>query len=146
MSDCSKLFEKILEKSPKDIDALLGKLECLKSLKKQPDIALDIISQLMVQYSDFVPAYIERVYVLLDFQGFDQAVEAANRLLAIYPESIDAFAILSIHELCNEGGSKMAVSHITGLYKAIENTEPKNWNVFLYYAKPLIRLSGRNSA
>ncbi|KAJ3117392.1 Tetratricopeptide repeat protein 21B [Phlyctochytrium bullatum] len=92
-------FDKVLESDPRDLDALFGRMFYLRLQRRQPTPALDITSQIIVYFPNFVPAYIERMYILLEMGAWDQVTESAQRLSSISPENIDATTSLCLVEL-----------------------------------------------
>ncbi|KAJ3172779.1 Tetratricopeptide repeat protein 21B [Irineochytrium annulatum] len=140
-------FDRVLESNPRDLDALMGKLQYLRSQRRQLTPALDITSQIIVYYGSFTPAYIERMYVLLEMVAWEQTVEAAQRL-AERPgyDGVDATAVLGLIELCKEGRQQVAAKQISKLNEIIARTEPTNAELYFTTAQPFIWLSGRNQA
>ena len=62
----------------KDIDAILGKARYQQN-RRNFSGALELVNQLIVAYSGFVPGVIEKMKVLLALQNWDEALDAANR-------------------------------------------------------------------
>ncbi|KAI8590199.1 hypothetical protein BDZ88DRAFT_415862 [Geranomyces variabilis] len=144
-SKASVWFDRALEHAPKDTDATMGRLQCLRKNRRQLTAALDLTSQMIAHHASFAPAYIERMYVLLELSAWDQAVEAANRLIGMVPESIDASIMLVIHQLAREGDSEQATTYLATLIQRLERLEPRNANFLYCVARSFIRLSGKNA-
>ncbi|KAJ3318719.1 Tetratricopeptide repeat protein 21B [Blyttiomyces sp. JEL0837] len=136
-------FDRVLESNPRDLDALMGRLQYLRVQRRQLTPALDITSQIVVYHPTFIPAYIERMYVLLEMGAWDQVVEAAQRLSSLSPDSLDTAAILCLNELCREGRPKIAANHLGNLFSILQKSEPKNAHYFYSLAQPFVRLAGR---
>jgi tetratricopeptide repeat protein 21B len=95
----------------------MGKMQYLRTHRRQLTPALDIASQIMVYYPTFVPAYIEKMYTLLEMSAWDQVVEAAQRLSGVVSDWIDTSAVLCLNELCREGRVKQAANQLASLFQ-----------------------------
>ncbi|KAI8911381.1 hypothetical protein DFJ77DRAFT_469797 [Powellomyces hirtus] len=144
-SKAGSWFDSALERAPKDADATMGRLELLRKNRRQLSAALDITSQLIVHHPSFTPAYIERMYVLLELASWDQVIEAANRLLGLVPESIDATIVLIVYQLAREGGYDAATAHLTSLNQLLGKLEPHNAGLLYSAARSFIRLANRRT-
>ncbi|KAJ3065894.1 Tetratricopeptide repeat protein 21B [Podochytrium sp. JEL0797] len=109
-------FDKVLDEfNPKDLDAMLGRLQFLRTTRQKLAVALDINSQIITYHASFIPAYVERMYVLLEMGSWELVVEAAQRVSTLSPDSIDTYAVLCLNELCREGRAKVAANHLSNL-------------------------------
>ncbi|KAJ3020917.1 Tetratricopeptide repeat protein 21B [Thoreauomyces humboldtii] len=144
VAKASTWFDRVLERSPKDTEATMGRLHFLRKQKRQLNAALDITSQMIVHHPSFTPAYIERMYVLLELAAWDQVLEAANRLLGLVPESIDAVIVLAMYQLARDGGHKAATAHLATLSKTLPQLEPSNARLGYSVARAFIRLSNKD--
>ncbi|KAI9207248.1 uncharacterized protein BJ171DRAFT_561472 [Polychytrium aggregatum] len=140
------LFGKVLARAPKDLGALVGRLRCLRLQGCQTSGALEVASQIIVHYPAFVPAHVERMYVLLEMSAWEQAVEASQKLLAQSPDNIDGLIMICLNEMCREGGSKMVVPYINSLNKALLGAEPYNSELYYTIARSFVRLANRTPA
>ncbi|KAJ3295051.1 Tetratricopeptide repeat protein 21B [Borealophlyctis nickersoniae] len=136
-------FDRVLEKSSKDLEALMGRLTFLRKKRRQLTPALDITAQIIVYNPTFIPAYIERMYVLLEMAAWDQVVEAAQRLVGLMPDSIDAMLAVCLNELCRDGNYRMATTYLMNLNKTLAKVEPGNAELYASVAAPFIRLAAR---
>src|SRR5690349_5708109 len=100
----------------------MGRLSALRKHRRQLTSALDIISQIIVFYPSFIPAYIERMYTLLELAAWEQLNDAIQRLTALMPDSIDANALLCLVELCREGNSTAAGAYLNKLHQVRQMT------------------------
>ncbi|KAI9090531.1 hypothetical protein DFS34DRAFT_653976 [Phlyctochytrium arcticum] len=135
-----------LEKRPKSLEALMGRLEHLRRYRQQPTPALDITSQIVVHYPGFFPAHIERTYILMEMNAWKQAIEAAQRLNNLYPNSVDAIVLVCLNELCREGGFAAAAVQIGKLFHRLEMLEPNNACIYFDFAQSFVRLANRSQA
>ncbi|KAH6596442.1 hypothetical protein BASA50_005148 [Batrachochytrium salamandrivorans] len=140
----SSWFDKALDKNSRDIEALLGRLTFLKRHLHQLPAAVDITTQLIVFYPSFLPAYIERIYLYLEMLMWDQALEVSQQITAMSPNNIDALCFISLHELCRDGGARMAPNYISNLFDVLGRVEPKNANLFYLTSQPFSRLANRH--
>ncbi|KAI9362925.1 hypothetical protein DFJ73DRAFT_542372 [Zopfochytrium polystomum] len=143
MSRSLTWFDRVLESNPRDLDALMGRLQYLRTQRRQHTPALDITAQIIAYYPNFVPVYIERMHVLLEMGAWDQVMEASQRLSGLSPDSIDTTATLALSEICRDGRTKMAVSYLSNLYQVLLKSEPTNAQLFFEMAQPFARLAFR---
>ncbi|KAJ3102995.1 Tetratricopeptide repeat protein 21B [Phlyctochytrium planicorne] len=136
-------FDKVLETSPRDLDALFGRLFYLRFQRRQLTPALDITSQIIVYFPSFVPAYVERMYVLLELGAWDQVLEAAQRLSSVLPDSIDSATTLCLVEICKDGRLKTAASQISALNQLLARYEPDP-KIFFKAARSFSRISSHS--
>ncbi|KAJ3224194.1 Tetratricopeptide repeat protein 21B [Clydaea vesicula] len=112
-------FKSVLEANPRDLEGLMAKLEENKKKKKNESLCIDITSQIIVNNPNYVPAYIERMKLYLQSGNWELTLDAAQRLNGVSPNSIDALAVMTLHELCKEGDSKLATTYLSNLYDVI---------------------------
>lgn len=136
-------FDRVLETSPRDLDALMGRLQYLRIQKRHHTTALDISAQIIAYHPSFVPAHIERMYILLEMAAWEQAIDAGQRLTTLSPDNFDTIAVLVLNELCREGSYKTAAGHIAGIFQILQKNEPTNAALFYELARPFVRLSNR---
>ncbi|KAJ3116527.1 Tetratricopeptide repeat protein 21B [Physocladia obscura] len=143
-SKSNTFFDKVLEEfNSKELDAMLGRQQYLRTTRQKLAIALDINSQIITYHPAFIPAYIERMYVLLEMGSWDLVVEAAQRVSTLSPDCVDTYAVLSLNDLCREGRAKVAANHLANLNLAISKAEPTNAGLYYTMAQAFSRLSGR---
>jgi tetratricopeptide repeat protein 21B len=136
-------FDSILNNNPKNIEALMGRLNYLRTNHIQYNIALDTSSELIVYYPSFLPAYIERSYLYIELSQWDQANKSARVCLDIDPNNLDSYYTIALTHLCKDGNYNDAVSILTKLFELIKTIEPNNAELTYNYARPIIRISGR---
>ncbi|KAJ3382196.1 Tetratricopeptide repeat protein 21B [Entophlyctis sp. JEL0112] len=140
----STWFDKVLDEyNPKDLDALMGRLQSLRATRQKLAVALDINSQIITYHTTFIPAYIERMYVLVEMGSWDLIVEAVQRVSNLSPDCVDTYAVFCLNELCHEGRLKQAATHLANLNLAIAKTEPLNAGLYYLMAQTFCRLAGR---
>lgn len=113
-------FDKALAKNPRGLEALLGKVMMLRRNRKNPAPSLEIINRIIVQCPNFIPVSIERIHVFLESGSWDQTVEAAQRLLNIHPDNIDAVAMLALNDFVRETESRMSSTYLSNLYQVCD--------------------------
>ncbi|KAJ3090291.1 Tetratricopeptide repeat protein 21B [Quaeritorhiza haematococci] len=143
MSRSSGWFDRVLENNARDLEALMGRLEFFRKQRRQLTPAFDITSQIIVYCPSFVPAYTERMYILLEMASWDQVQEAAQRLNSLSSESIDALLLICLNELCREGNWKMAATYLGNLNKLLAKVEPGNAELYYTVVRPFVRLANR---
>jgi len=141
-------FEEVLEAAgtgPKEIEALLGKAHCLEKLGHFPQ-TLDTLNQVVVGYSWFLPALVEKARVLLVTSDWEQALETAQRVLAQDAQNIEAMRLTVLFLLARESRYTLAARRMADLCEYIDRHEPKNHALYFAVAQSCSRLSGRNPA
>jgi tetratricopeptide repeat protein 21B len=113
-------FDNALEKSMRDIEGMFGKC-ILKKMTRDHSEALDLANRLIAYHPAFIPAYVERLKILLETQSWELLLEGAQRLGGISNDNIDAFTMICIHELCFEGPSPTVATFINTLQKVLFN-------------------------
>ncbi|KAI8903549.1 hypothetical protein EDD86DRAFT_250265 [Gorgonomyces haynaldii] len=137
-------FEKALEIAPSDLESQFGKFLVLRKLK-HVQAALDMINHLAALYTQFLPAAIERMYTYLEISSWDQASEAAQRLVGIDQDNIDALYMTALLELLKEEGKKSALLYVQSLFQALVQKEPTNDHLFYTMCLTLSRISTERS-
>ena len=123
-------FDKVLDSSPRDLDALLGRTQFLRLpsatnaastnfSKKNLSVAMDVTSCLIVYHPNFIPGLIERVYVCLEMGVWDGVWESLKKLESAVPPDggIDAVAVGSLLEICRDGGNGNGSTNLLGRSK-----------------------------
>ena len=95
--ECSGMAE-----GSRDINTLVGLARCHIGLKRMDD-ALNSINQAVVQNPKHMPCLLEKMYILLAIQDWEQAHETSTRVLSSDPNSIQAKAVVILFLLCQEG-------------------------------------------
>lgn len=108
--------------------------------------ALEVSNRIVAYYPSFVPALVERMYMLVEMLSWDSILESAQRLGGIAHDNIDSLLILSWYETCVEGPSQNAATYVKTLRKAIEKQEPDNAEVLYSSARLFTRLANRSSS
>ncbi|KAL5010855.1 hypothetical protein ScPMuIL_013160 [Solemya velum] len=86
----------------KDVDILLGKAKYCE-LRRNYTGALELINQVVVSQSGFLPALVEKMKIQLALQDWDQTVETAQRALGQDMHCIEALRYQVLNLLCREG-------------------------------------------
>lgn len=111
-------FDNALEKSMRDIEGVFGKCISKKNTGNHSE-ALELANRLIAYHPTFIPAYVERLKILLEIQNWELLLEGAQRLGGISNDNIDALNMICIHELCFEGPSPTVATFISTLQKVI---------------------------
>lgn len=102
-------FEGALALSPNDLSANFGRVLCYRQ-KNQNAKALEAINHLIAYNQGFVPAYVERLYILLALASWEPLLEAAKKILILSPENIDALFLSLLYDMCRQPFDAIAVS------------------------------------
>ncbi|KAG5457143.1 MAG: hypothetical protein BJ554DRAFT_2920, partial [Olpidium bornovanus] len=77
--------------------------------KRQPNQAVEVVTQITIHYPTFIPAYVERFWSMMEAGSWEIANEAAHRLLSQQADNLDALIVLACVELCRDGRVKDVV-------------------------------------
>ncbi|TPX37294.1 hypothetical protein SeMB42_g06957 [Synchytrium endobioticum] len=138
-------FDRALDRENDPTDALLGKMEYLRKVTKQLDLALELAAQISVRSTDFLPAHIERMWILLGMEAWDQMLEAANRLLNLAPDNVDALIAVSLYQMCRDGNLNAVADQLGHLNQLLNRVEPSNTMLVVSICKTFARLATRHS-
>ncbi|XP_046549679.1 tetratricopeptide repeat protein 21B-like [Haliotis rubra] len=140
-----RYFEDAMEKhGNRDIDALFGKSRFLE-LRRNFSGALEVVNQVVVGFSGFLPALIEKMKLQLALQDWDQTIETAQRALGVDMHCIEAMRFTGLQWLCRDGNAAEAASVIGDLITNMDRFEPRNAYLYCNMAQVFARLSGRNA-
>ncbi|XP_048728803.1 tetratricopeptide repeat protein 21B-like isoform X2 [Ostrea edulis] len=128
----------------RDINALLGKAKYLE-MRHNFTGALELINQLIVTYSGFMPALIEKMKLQLNLQDWDQAIETAQRALDSDLHCTEALKYQVIYLLSRDGNYSEASNKIGDLISALDRFEPRSSFLYYHMAQIFCRMCGRNA-
>lgn len=126
-----------------DIFALLGKVLCLE-MRQNYSGALETVSQIIVNFPSFLPAFEKKMKLQLALQDWDQTVETAQRLLLQDSHNVEALRMLALYYLCREGDIEKAAAKLENLGNALDVMEPQNAQLFYKITIAFSRTCGRN--
>lgn len=123
---------------------MLGQVALFRKQRK-PSSALEVANRIIASYPNFIPALVERMYILLEMLSWDALLEAAQRLGGISHDNVDSMLMISWYELCCEGPSDTAATFLQTTRKAIEKLEPGNAELLYLSSRPFTRLANQNT-
>nr|XP_048279598.1 tetratricopeptide repeat protein 21A [Myodes glareolus] len=129
----------------KDVLGLMGKATYYLTQQNFSG-ALEVVNQVTMASGNFLPALVLKMRLFLARQDWDQTVETGHRILEKDESNIDAWQILTVHELVREGNTATATDHVKNLIKALETREPQNPSLHLKKILVVSRLCGRHQA
>ncbi|XP_064595299.1 tetratricopeptide repeat protein 21B-like isoform X2 [Liolophura sinensis] len=128
----------------RDIDALLGKAKHME-MRHNYSGSLELVNQVIVAYSGFTPALIEKMKLQLALQDWDQTVETGQRALAQEANCLEALKYEVLNFLCREGDCQTAAYKCGDIIQAMDRIEPRNAYLYKSMAQLFSRLCGRNN-
>lgn len=98
---------KYLEQGTQDTKDVLGLMGKAKYFMTQQNFsgALEVVNQVTLAYSNFLPALVLKMKLFLARQDWEQTIETGQRILERDENNIDAWQILAVHELVKEGNT-----------------------------------------
>lgn len=108
-----------------DVDALMCYSRS-RLIARNSGEALSVINQCIATYSSFVPSLAEKAALLSSAGEWDQALDAAQRVLDIESDNIDALRIIALHSFTQESQISDSVSKLDDVEVAIRNREPSS--------------------
>jgi tetratricopeptide repeat protein 21B len=106
--------------------------------------AMENATKTIVYFPTFAPAYVERLYIMLEQSSWEQISEASQRVFQIDDNCIDALFLLAIKDLCLGKELGEIVSYLSTLEKTVEKKEPANAHLCYNIARVISRLAGRH--
>ncbi|NXX88206.1 TT21B protein, partial [Centropus bengalensis] len=135
-------FDEALQEG-NDVFALFGKAQYFE-VRQNYSGALETVNQIIVNFPNFIPAFIKKMKLQLALQDWEQAVETAHRLLQIDAINLEAIRMEALHYLCREGNIPKASTRLGDLIDALDRLEPHNSQLFCKMALAFSRTCGRN--
>ncbi|KAM7105392.1 tetratricopeptide repeat protein 21B [Molossus nigricans] len=126
-----------------DIFALLGKAQCLE-MRQNYLGALETVNQIIVNFPNFLPAFVQKMKLQLALQDWDQTIDTAQRLMLQDKQNVEALRMLALYYLCREGDIEKAAATLENLSNALDVMEPQNSQLFYKITVAFSRTCGRN--
>ena len=95
-------------------------------------------------HRNFSPVFVERAFVQIGLNDWENARDSYNRALKISPKQIDALLLQTIDQITHERPSKDTVSMMKRYRDILVNTEPNNAQLLHQASSSLCRLSGKH--
>ena len=125
-----------------DLEAMLGRAKFLQMTESYND-ALEMYNQIVVHFTWFVPALVEKARLLLLMGDWEQAKESAQRVLASDPSNIDGQRVMIVYKLACEADYADAANAVHSLMSALDRHEPRNARLYVQCAQTVARLAAR---
>ncbi|KAA3677554.1 tetratricopeptide repeat protein 21B [Paragonimus westermani] len=106
--------------------------------------AMDVVNIVIVNFPKYIPALIEKMRLQLTLKDWDQAIDVAQRCLAMDSNCIEAFKCQLLHSLCQTGKMAEARQKLTDLGRALSTSEPDNANQYYRISTYFSLLCGRD--
>uniref|UniRef100_A0A8C8SR38 Tetratricopeptide repeat domain 21A n=1 Tax=Pelusios castaneus TaxID=367368 RepID=A0A8C8SR38_9SAUR len=106
--------------------------------------ALEVVNQIIVNFSDFIPAFILKMRLFLAQQDWEQTLETALRILSKDGTNIDGLQASIVNELSRTGNLNAASFQLKDFIHSLESKEPQNINLHLQKILVVSRLCGKN--
>ncbi|XP_054888244.1 tetratricopeptide repeat protein 21B [Poeciliopsis prolifica] len=137
-----KYFDEAL-KERADVFALMGKAQYYECRQNYSG-ALEMVNQVIVSFSGFIPALVKKMKLLLSLQDWDQTIDAAHRLLQKDKNNLEALRMLALHSLCRDGDITEAVKQLSNLINGLDILEPNNAELYYRMSVAFTRVCGRS--
>lgn len=122
-------FDTVLASNARDVQALMGRCHNLRYIRRLPAFALDVLAQLLGLYPNFVPAYIERMWLHVELGAWDAALETVRRVRILVPESVDAATVECMYTLVRTSiipNMSQTAAQLDNLLQCLKAQEPSN--------------------
>jgi len=145
LETCSKYFDAATNGSSDlaNLDGLMGKAKVLEG-KRQWQPALDFLNKVIVTWSWYLPALVEKARTLMMTADWDQALESAGRIQQQEPNNIEAIRLNVLFLLSRESRLDAGAEKLRELVGAIQQQEPGNHDLVLSCVQLFSRLAGRH--
>jgi len=115
------------------------------TINKEYQRAVDNLTTVTVHYSWFLPGMAEKAKVLMLAGEWENAVEAANKVLEKDNFDIMSICTIIMNYLVNESLPTEAANKLSELIDTLDRMEPKNPDLLFRFARPFARLAGGHS-
>ncbi|KAF8572456.1 hypothetical protein P879_02170 [Paragonimus westermani] len=126
-----------------NVDSQMGKVRYFQWSRAYMS-AMDIVNIVIVNFPKYIPALIEKMRLQLMLKDWDQAIDVAQRCLAMDSNCIEAFKCQLLHSLCQTGKMVEARQKLTDLGRALNTSEPDNANQYYRISTYFSLLCGRD--
>ena len=141
--DEPNLFEVVLKKDPKNVNAILGSAQYKKQHGDYAGAILTLNS-LIVRYPKLCFPLIEKLCNQLATKDWDQVLETANRILSIDLQNADAMKAQAFVSFCRDGNYSEGLKHLQSLLRSLILTETRNATVLINNVQLFSRLACKN--
>ncbi|XP_039379982.1 tetratricopeptide repeat protein 21A isoform X5 [Mauremys reevesii] len=126
-----------------DIFGMMGKARYFM-MQQNYSGALEVVNQIIVNFSGFIPAFILKMRLFLAQQDWDQTLETALRILSKDGTNIDGLQASIVNELSRTGNLNAASFQLRDFIHSLETKEPQNADLHLRKILVVSRLCGKN--
>ncbi|XP_032656726.1 tetratricopeptide repeat protein 21A [Chelonoidis abingdonii] len=126
-----------------DIFGMMGKARYFM-MQQNYSGALEVVNQIIVNFSGFIPAFILKMRLFLAQQDWEQTLETALRILSKDGTNIDGLQASIVNELSRTGNLNAASFQLTDFIHSLETKEPQNADLHLRKILVVSRLCGKN--
>ena len=131
----------MLDANRNNLEALMGRAKIME-LRRNLPAAVEAVTEAYVKFSWFMPALIEKTRLLIALNDWDQAMENVTQILKGDPQNVMGIAWQALYQMTREGNNKAAAKCLQDLYASLQQTEPKNPELYFKLARPFARLAG----
>ena len=97
---------------------MLGRAKVFEKIKKY-DVALEILSEVSITYSSFLPALIEKARIHIFNGDWEQALETIQKVLMDERQNVEALRIYIFYLLSRESDLDLVVEKMDELFEAM---------------------------
>lgn len=127
------------------LDGIMGKAKVLEG-KRQWQPALEALNKVIVNFTWYLPALVEKAKTLMMTADWDQALESASRIQQQEPNNIEALRLNVLFLLSRESRCDAGAEKLRELVTAIQQQEPRNHELVMSCVQLFSRLAGRHKA
>ena len=121
---------------------MLGKAKVFEKSKKY-DAALETLSEIAIQNTDFFPALLEKTKIHMVNGDWEQALETVQKVLVKDKQNIEGLRIYAFYLLTRENDIEYVQEKLDELVSAMKLNEPNNSELFYNMARLFARYCGR---
>eukprot|EP00117_Sycon_ciliatum_P031489 scpid31598/ scgid0318/ Tetratricopeptide repeat protein 21B len=129
--------------APVPPDCFLGKARYFEMRREVPG-ALDLVNLAVVVYRDYLPALLEKCRLQLAVHGWEQCLDATQRVLQQVPTSVIAQQYMALCYVCKNGDPSKCAAKLSELLEAIDRYEPRNHRLYYDVSRVFSRVACGN--
>jgi tetratricopeptide (TPR) repeat protein len=136
--DPGPIFDEALKKTPfqgrKDLDALMGRARAYERDRRFEE-SIKVLNAVIVDFSQFLPAYLAKSRVLVALDEWEQADKALSKMLQdVDPDNIEALSYRILYVLTRNYEPAVLSRLFQSLIRSVKKKEPRNDKLFAQIA------------
>ncbi|XP_025413026.1 tetratricopeptide repeat protein 21B-like [Sipha flava] len=135
LKNARNCFRAVLSQKTDSIEAYLGEVATLEITD-----AIQMLNQLIVKFPDFLPPFLEKLYLYMSIRNWSEVLETIDRILDINPKCILPLMVKILYNLAVVGKYEEVPDQF---FMSIEELEPCS-HIFVQWSSAIVRICGQH--